>query len=107
MPQLSLSLLFGVVMAGNLLAAPLTIDLTPLPAAPHEAPYGPGTNKNPQGVTITADSESFFLNGKPWIPIAGEFHYSRYPRAEWQVLFGFYLVSLINLSNTQLNQVDY
>jgi beta-galactosidase len=63
---------------------PLTIDLTaPIPA-PHSAPYGPGTATDPDGNTITADSQSFFLNGEPWIPVAGEFHYSRYPRDEWR-----------------------
>jgi hypothetical protein len=65
-------------------AAPLTIDLTtPVPPAA-ASPYGPGATKDPQGDVITADSRSFFLDGKPWIPVAGEFHYSRYPRAEWR-----------------------
>ena len=65
-------------------AAPLTIDLT-APAAPAQAsPYGPGTTRDPQGHEITLDSRSFFLDGKPWIPVSGEFHYSRYPRAEWR-----------------------
>jgi len=84
MPQLAPSLLLGVLLTGNLFAGPLAIDLDQPPAAVHEAPYGPGVSKNPQGVNFIADSESFFLNGKPWIPIAGEFHYSRYPRAEWR-----------------------
>jgi hypothetical protein len=65
-------------------AAPLTIDLTtPIPPA-HAAPYGPGTTTDPHGQSITADSRSFLLDGKPWIPIVGEFHYSRYPRDEWR-----------------------
>jgi hypothetical protein len=65
-------------------AAPLTIDLTtPIPPA-SASPYGPGTVTDPQGHTITADNRSFFLDGKPWIPVCGEFHYSRYPRAEWR-----------------------
>jgi hypothetical protein len=63
---------------------PLSIDLT-VPAPPaKESPYGPGATRNPQGHEITADSRSFFLDGKRWIPVAGEFHYSRYPRAEWR-----------------------
>lgn len=51
-------------------------------AAPTD--LGQGTNVNPAGETITADSRSFFLNGRPWMPIAGEIHYSRYPRQEWR-----------------------
>ena len=65
-------------------SAPLLIDLTTQSSPPATAPYGPGTSKNPQGQTITADSQSFFLNGQPWIPILGEFHYARYPRDEWR-----------------------
>jgi hypothetical protein len=33
---------------------------------------------------VTADSRSFLLDGKPWVPIAGEFHYARYPRSDWR-----------------------
>lgn len=65
-------------------AAPLTIDVTKTAPPPKASPYGPGTTANPQGDQITADSRSFFLDGKPWIPVAGEFHYSRYPRDEWR-----------------------
>jgi beta-galactosidase len=63
---------------------PLTIDLTkeiPLAAA---SPYGPGTTVNPQGQELTADQRSFFLDGKPWIPVLGEFHYTRVPREAWR-----------------------
>lgn len=65
-------------------AAPLAIDLTTEPKPPEACPYGPGTTANPQGRTITADQRSFFLDGKPWVPVVGEFHYARYPRAEWR-----------------------
>ena len=65
-------------------AAPLAIDLTADTPPPAAAPYGPGATKNPQGREITADSRSFFLDGKPWIPVVGEFHFARYPREEWR-----------------------
>lgn len=65
-------------------AEPLAIDLTnPAPLAP-AASLGQGTSKNPQGVELSADSRSFFLGGKPWVPVCGEFHYSRYPQSEWR-----------------------
>jgi len=40
--------------------------------------------KNPSGDEI--DSNDYYLtwNGKPFIPIAGEFHYARYPHAYWE-----------------------
>ena len=80
--QLALTILlfFSPIVHGD----PMTIDMTrPMPAAA-ASPYGPGATKNPKGEEITVDNCSFFLNGKPWIPIAGEFHYSRYPREEWR-----------------------
>ena len=82
----SLTLLFfGASLVPTAVRAdPLTIDLTRAVAPATTSPYGPGTAKNPRGEEITADSRSFFLNGKPWIPVVGEFHYTRYPRAEWR-----------------------
>lgn len=68
----------------NNLSASLSIDLTiPVhPVGPTE--LGQGTNTNPQEDKITADNRSFFFNDTPWIPVAGEFHYSRYPAEEWR-----------------------
>jgi hypothetical protein len=77
----SLLVLFSVSTA---LAEPLAIDLTTEVPAATASPCEPGTVKSPDGETITMDSRSFFLDGKPWIPISGEFHYSRYPQAEWR-----------------------
>ena len=63
---------------------PLAIDLTKVVPPAATCPYGPGTTITPQGETITTDQRSFFLDGKPWIPVAGEFQYARYPRKEWR-----------------------
>lgn len=43
-----------------------------------------GTKKNPEGDELTTDSRSLLLNGKPWSPVMGEMHYSRYPQAGWR-----------------------
>ncbi len=43
-----------------------------------------GTNKNPSGETLDANSFYFIKNGKPWFPVMGEFHFSRYPRGQWE-----------------------
>jgi hypothetical protein len=43
-----------------------------------------GTAKSPTGATLALDSRSLLLNGKPWLPVMGEFHFSRYPAAEWR-----------------------
>ena len=42
-----------------------------------------GTAKRPDGRTMLANSQSLLLDGKPWLPVMGEFHYSRYPADEW------------------------
>lgn len=42
-----------------------------------------GTAHRPDGLTLTADSRSLLLGGKPWLPVMGEFHYARYPQDEW------------------------
>ncbi|TMR93803.1 glycosyl hydrolase family 35 [Nonomuraea basaltis] len=33
---------------------------------------------------ITADSRNLWRGGRPWFPVMGEFHYARYPAAEWR-----------------------
>jgi len=43
-----------------------------------------GTSQAPSGSTLTVDSRSLLLAGEPWLPVMGEFHYSRYPEAEWR-----------------------
>jgi hypothetical protein len=39
---------------------------------------------SPAGHRIAADSRSLTLDGKPWLPVMGEFHFSRYPAQYWQ-----------------------
>lgn len=36
------------------------------------------------GRTLTVNSRWLELDGRPWMPVMGEFHYSRCPRAEWR-----------------------
>ena len=43
-----------------------------------------GASRRPDGATITVDSASLRLNGRPWTPAMGEFHYARYPAGEWR-----------------------
>ncbi len=75
-------LLLPLFAATSLAAAPLTVTLVP-PAAP-ETGFNLGTAANPADTTIAADSQCLLRNGEPWTPVMGEFHYSRYPAAEWR-----------------------
>jgi hypothetical protein len=43
-----------------------------------------GSCRNPNGEIIGVNSQYLTLNGKPWLPVMGEFHFSRYPEAQWE-----------------------
>jgi hypothetical protein len=51
---------------------------------PAPASYNPGSAKSPSGSVIGLNSRYLTLNGAPWLPVMGEFHFSRYPRAQWE-----------------------
>src|SRR5947209_15517904 len=53
-----------------------------LPAPP--AQYHGGTPSNPSGRTIAVNSRYLLLDGKPWLPVMAEFHYSRVPESDWE-----------------------
>jgi len=54
------------------------------------APSKPLTGHLPMGSapfaprSLTVDSQSLIRDGRPWIPVMGEFHFSRYPAADWR-----------------------
>ena len=62
---------------------PHTIDLTVPPVTILSGHLHMG-GKNPQGIEINATSRSLTLGGHPWLPVMGEFHFSRYPENEWR-----------------------
>jgi hypothetical protein len=39
---------------------------------------------SPAGHRISVDSRSLSLDGKPWLPVMGEFHFARYPEKYWR-----------------------
>jgi beta-galactosidase len=54
------------------------------PARAQAEGFKMGESRRPDGTTITVDSRSLRLDGRPWTPVMGEFHYSRYPETEWR-----------------------
>jgi len=64
-------------------AAPLGITVLATPPA-STGGYQMGESRRPDGATLTLDSQSLRLNGQPWTPVMGEFHYSRIPADEWR-----------------------
>ncbi len=77
---------------GGLLAALLplpafavTMNITLAAPAPSPSPasFAMGSNRAPDGTTLTLDARSLLLDGRRWLPVMGEFHYARYPADEW------------------------
>ena len=53
------------------------------------AAFHGGAEKSPAGKStagrvIGVNAEYLTLDGKPWLPVMGEFHYSRYSEGEWE-----------------------
>ena len=62
----------------------ISIDATAPVAMPRPVKAKLGASRNPQGQVIGVNSQYLTIDGKPWLPVMGEFHYSRYPDAEWE-----------------------
>ena len=62
----------------------IRIDASQPFVEPGPALFDPGSATSPSGSTIGINSRYLTRNGKPWLPVMGEFHFSRYPRAQWE-----------------------
>ena len=77
--------LAAVVAAGSASAGTvLRIDASAPARPPLENQLQMGSARAPNGDTIGVNSQYLTRNGKPWMPVMGEFHYSRTPAAEWE-----------------------
>ncbi|MGA2230105.1 MAG: beta-galactosidase [Tepidisphaeraceae bacterium] len=77
------TLLASLVIVTAVVASAADIDLT-APIPPPMAGHLKMGGTNPQGVEINVDNRSITVGGKPWLPVMGEMHYSRYPHEEWE-----------------------
>jgi len=59
------------------------IDASQTAAPPQPLSFAIG-GKSPDGHVLGANSRYLTLDGKPWFPVMGEFHYSRYPAEYWE-----------------------
>ena len=66
------------------IAQTIRIDASQAPLKPGPALYNPGASVSPTGQRLGLNSRYLTRNGEPWLPVMGEFHFSRYPRAEWE-----------------------
>lgn len=62
---------------------PIVIDASVASKTPQPIPFPVGA-KSPSGHVISANRRYLTLDNKPWFPVMGEFHYSRYPETEWE-----------------------
>jgi len=61
----------------------ITFDASlPIPTV-HALPMKMG-GSSPNGHELGLNDRYLTLDGKPWLPVMGEFHYSRYPEANWE-----------------------
>jgi beta-galactosidase len=61
-----------------------TIDARTASQVPRPSSYHGGTLSSPSGHTIGINSMYLTMDKRPWLPVMGEFHYSRVPEAEWE-----------------------
>jgi hypothetical protein len=91
------SLKIGAYLAGCLLLASaltgrasalaqdqITIDARTPPPAPKPSSYRGGTLTSSSGHIIGINSSYLTMDSRPWLPVMGEFHYSRVPESEWE-----------------------
>ncbi len=78
------TLLPGAVLALVVASAHSQSVTISAPASPATDGFKMGEARRPDGVALTLDSRSLLLDGKRWMPAMGEFHFSRYPQAEWR-----------------------
>jgi beta-galactosidase len=62
----------------------LQVDASAPARAPLENQLRMGTSVSPSGERLGVNSQYLTRNGKPWMPVMGEFHYSRTPADEWE-----------------------
>jgi len=79
----TLAALLCLCISARAAGLPLKIDLS-APITPPMTGHLKMGGANPQGVEINSNSRYITLGGKPWFPVMGEMHYSRYPEAEWE-----------------------
>lgn len=65
-------------------AGTLTIDASAATPSPLPAALRLGSATAPNGDTLGANARYLTRNGAPWLPIMGEFHYSRTPASMWE-----------------------
>ena len=62
----------------------LKADATAQPSAPVSAHLHMGTSRSVDGHTIGVNNQYLTRDGKAWLPVMGEFHFTRFPADQWE-----------------------
>ena len=76
--------LFAAVESHAQSTTPIRVDASESYADPAPARYHGGSAKSPSRSVLDVNSRYLTLDGKPWLPVMGEFHFSRYPESKWE-----------------------
>lgn len=75
----------AVCMAQNTtFTGPILVQADKPIAPPGPADFRVRYATNPLGETIGMNARYLTLDGKPWLPVMGEFHYARVPESQWE-----------------------
>ncbi|QGZ40461.1 glycosyl hydrolase family 35 [Pseudoduganella flava] len=80
----ALALAFGAAFASTHAQQLITIDAASPAAKPVAGYLRLGSTASPSGHTLGANNRYLTLDGKPWMPVMGEFHYTRSPEWMWE-----------------------
>jgi beta-galactosidase len=85
-PALALAAAFATnfVTCGALAAQVIGIDASAPAADAVTGHLQLGAAKTPKGSVLGANNRYLTLDGQPWMPVMGEFHYTRSPAATWE-----------------------
>jgi hypothetical protein len=81
--RIALLFAFAAAIASSVAHADITIDAVNPPDYPQPLAFHSG-GRSPSGHALAVNSRYFTLDGEPWFPVMGEFHYARYPADEWE-----------------------
>jgi beta-galactosidase len=77
-------LLFQLLPSHAQSLTPIRIDASQPYREPEPAHYDGGSAKSPSGGTLAVNSRYLLRDGRPWLPVMGEFHFTRYPESRWE-----------------------
>jgi len=72
-----------IVSAQDPVPAPIVIDASAAARPPKAVPFSVG-GQSPSGHVLSANDRYLMMDGTPWFPLMGEFHYARYPENQWE-----------------------